>query len=376
MSKQSICVALSGGVDSSVAAYLLASAGHNVIGVSMQVWDYRGQGGSASRATCCAPTDFLDARKVAALLDIPYYVFDFEKHFKEHVIDRFVDEYRQGVTPNPCVECNSKVKFRELRQRVQALGFQTVATGHYARVEHTPAGSRLLRGIDRDKDQSYFLYGISAAELCETEFPIGGLTKQEVREIARRANLVTAEKPESQDICFVSGSVQEFVERMGVPQKPGTIVSSQGKVLGTHEGIHRFTVGQRRGVGVRGTGHPLYILELNPQENLVVMGERSELEREHFFVDGVNWVDPSVRLIHPPRTFQACAQLRHRSKAVPVTVHELDNGTLKCSFISEWATVTPGQACVLFDESDTVVLAGGTIVREPAELPREEAAGA
>jgi tRNA-specific 2-thiouridylase len=364
MSVERICVAMSGGVDSSVAAQLLKQAGHEVIGVSMQVWDYRGSGGSVSRASCCAPSDFLDARKVAAKLDIPYYVFDFEKHFRDAVIDPFVSSYENGTTPNPCIECNSKVKFRELRRRVESFGFDRIATGHYAQVLHTDTGSRLLRGVDSEKDQSYFLFGLTQGELAKTDFPIGALTKDEVREVARAAGLVTADKPESQDICFVSGSVKEFVERHGVQQRPGTIVSSSGEELGAHDGIHRFTVGQRRGVGVRGSKHPLYILEIDPTENRVVVGPKAELERESFIAGPISWIRPDGVPGELKTSFHARVQLRHRSPAVAATVEPLADGLVRCRFVDQWTTVTPGQACVIYDADNREVLGGGTIQRE------------
>ena len=208
----SIVVAMSGGVDSSVAAYLLAKTrvetGVQLVGVSMQVWDYKKNSAENSRATCCSPADFCDARRVAATLDIPYYVVDFEETFQREVIQRFVESYQRGLTPNPCIDCNSKVKFRELRERAKGFGCSHVATGHYARSTKSVAGFHLLRGRDLEKDQSYFLYTCRQEELEQTLFPVGDYTKPEIREIAREAGLLTADKPESQDICFVAGSVK------------------------------------------------------------------------------------------------------------------------------------------------------------------------
>lgn len=362
-----VVVAMSGGVDSSVAALLVHRSGRPAIGVSMQVWDYRNHGGAATRATCCAPDDFTDARKVADLIGIPYYVFDFEATFRREVIDTFVAAYERGETPNPCVECNNKVKFRELRERAATFGGDFVATGHYARVEHGPAGSRLLRGVDPAKDQSYFLYGIRPDELARTLFPIGGYTKTEVRAMAREAGLVTAEKAESQDICFVSGSAADFVARIGRGSRSGPIVSLGGEPIGSHEGVHRFTVGQRRGLRIGGTSEPLYVVRIDAAANTVVAGPRAELEESGFALAQPNWISPEVRRLLTDttrsHTFPALAQLRHRHPGVPVEVIVTPTGAVTARFTGEWTPVTPGQAGVLYDRENVEVLGGGTIAR-------------
>lgn len=362
-----VAVAMSGGVDSSVAALLLKQQGRDIIGISMQVWDYRGNGGCKSRATCCAPSDFSDARRVAARIGAPYYVFDFEHTFKREVIDEFVKAYERGMTPNPCVECNNKVKFRELRQRVLALGFAHVATGHYARIGRSADGYHLMRGRDLDKDQSYFLYGLKQEELASTLFPVGELTKAEVRELAREAELVTAEKPESQDICFVSGSVQDFLVRLGSARKRGAIVTANGTVVGEHDGVQNFTVGQRRGLAVGGQEDPLYVIELDPVRNLVVVGSRDELQRDGFAALDCSWVDPQIlsRLSDTQGAsvrIEAVAQLRHRHKGVPVVLDIASDGTATASFVKDWATVSPGQSAVFYDMSNQTVLGGGKVV--------------
>jgi len=361
MENKRIAVAMSGGVDSSVAAYLLKNQGLDPLGISMQVWDYRNNGGSCTRATCCSPDDFTDARRVAGRINIPYYVFDFEKTFEREVISKFVRTYESGQTPNPCVDCNSKVKFLELRNRAKALGCSAVATGHYAQVKHTDTGSHLLRGVDSDKDQSYFLYGLKQSELAQTLFPVGHLTKPEVREIAKEAGLPTASKPESQDICFVSGTVAEFMKRRGVPARKGNILNKRGEILAQHDGIHTYTVGQRRGLGVGGSEQPLYVTEIDSATNSVVVGPAEELERDCYIVSQVNWINPTLSKEGLKTGINCIAQMRHRHKGVPVKIEPIDNSTVRVIFTGEFATVSPGQAAVFYDESNTEVLGGGKI---------------
>ncbi len=376
-SARRVVVAMSGGVDSSVAAAVLAQQGEDLVGISMQVWDYREKGGSASRATCCAPSDFCDARMVASNLGIPFYVFDFERVFREEVINRFVASYQRGLTPNPCIDCNNKVKFKELRRRALSFGGTHIATGHYARIEPVAGGFGLLRGNDERKDQSYFLYGLSQEELSNTLFPVGHLTKDEVRELARKTGLPTAEKPESQDICFVSGSVREFVQQQGVQVAPGKIVDRSGKLLGTHEGVHGFTVGQRKGLGVGGRAgapeEPLYVVEIDPENQLVIVGPRADLERSSFGVAEMNWQCPTIRQqLSKESADQAeieirChAQLRYRHRGVPVLVRIRpgEEQMAVVEFVEGWAAVSPGQAAVFYDGENQRVLGGGRMVRD------------
>jgi len=357
-----VAVAMSGGVDSSVAALLAHESGYDVFGVSMQVWDYRNNGGSCTRATCCAPSDFTDARRVAGTIGVPYYVFDFEKTFRAQVIQTFVDTYQRGETPNPCVDCNSKVKFRELRDRATALGVEYVATGHYARIQRSSTEWQLLRGIDTDKDQSYFLYSLLREELPSTLFPIGHLTKPEVRDLARRAGFVTAEKAESQDICFVSGSAADFVRQMGGKMPSGAIARSDGTVIGRHEGIHQFTVGQRRGLNIGGSDEPLYVTEIDPATHKVIIGPRSELRRESFKVGDLNWLcAESQQALSAGAKVRLIAQVRHRHKGVEVELAVNSPGYVTARFIDEWCTVSPGQAAVFYDLSNQRLIGGGRI---------------
>ena len=359
--RKRVVVAMSGGVDSSVAAALMAEQGYQALGVSMQVWDYRRRGGCAGRASCCAPEDFSDARRVAAAIGIPYYVFDFEEVFGREVIDKFVATYQHGQTPNPCIDCNQKVKFAALRQRAASLGAGLVATGHFALIRQGADGYHLLRGIDREKDQSYFLYGLHQCELEKTLFPVGSLTKAQVRERARSLGLVTAEKSESQDICFVSGSIADFLVDRGVAGVPGDIITRDGRVLGRHQGVHAFTVGQRRGLQLGGSAEPLYVIEIRPQENQVVAGPKQELERERFAVRELHWVAPQAQQLAASGVLECIAQLRYRHRGVPVRVVPGRDGWAQVAFTAEWSVVSPGQAAVFYDRDNQEVLGGGTI---------------
>jgi tRNA-uridine 2-sulfurtransferase len=362
-------IAMSGGVDSSVAAVAIKQAGIPAMGVSMQVWDYRRDtneknsvknASSCTKASCCAPSDFNDARSVATQLDIPYYVFDMEDIFQEKVINKFVDAYHNGYTPNPCVECNNKVKFYELRKRGKALGCSHVVTGHYARIVKGAKEWELHRALDDSKDQSYFLYGLLREELEETIFPLGHLQKSVVRSIAKEHGLSTASKPESQDICFVSGSVQEFITKVGrQPTQHGTLITSDGVVLGEHTGVHNFTVGQRRGLRLGGNEQPLYVVNINSETAQVTVGPKSELERDFFAVHSMNWLLKSI----PRGSFEAIAQVRsrHRGTKVLVDVDSNDQTKIHVRFLSEWAPISPGQAAVLYDLDNSRVLGGGVI---------------
>lgn len=362
----SVVVAMSGGVDSSVAAHLLAKQGYPLVGVSMQVWDYKKNSSENSRATCCSPADFCDARMVASKLEIPFYVVDFEKTFEREVINRFVDTYQRGLTPNPCIDCNSKVKFRELRDRAASFGCSFVATGHYARIKKSDQGYHLLRGRDLAKDQSYFLYTCRQEELGSTLFPVGDYTKPEIREIAREAGLPTASKPESQDICFVSGSVQDFVTQIGGGKGKGKFVTQSGSVVGEHEGVHRYTVGQRRGLNLGGASEPLYVVGLNAATNEVVVGTKSDLKRDGFEVGEMHWVSPSliaaVAKGEYPFQYEAMVQVRSRHEGVRATVKVLSADSISVSWGDEWSAVSPGQAAVIYDLANEELLGGGRIV--------------
>lgn len=350
-----VLVAMSGGVDSSVAAALLVEAGHEVVGVTMKTFCYSETPGHGK--TCCGLDGIIDAKRVADALAIPHFVFDVEEDFTRDVIDDFVREYAQGRTPNPCVRCNGNTKFRDLMARGRALGCERIASGHYVRIEHGAHGSTLLRGLDPQKDQAYFLWGLPADLLPRLLFPVGELTKPEVRERARRLGLVTADKPESQEICFVpTGDYRDLLEkRLGTHPalEPGRIVRRTGEVVGEHRGYAGFTVGQRKGLG-GGFGEPLFVLEVRPATREVVVGTRDDLYEDEVVVGEVNWHGA------PPAPGDSVnVQLRHRAPPARASVDfEGDRVTLHLD--EPRAAVTPGQSAVMFDGER--LLGGGRIV--------------
>ena len=363
-----IVVAMSGGVDSSVAAALLAEQGHEVIGLSMQLYDQTE--GQTSFGSCCSIDDLYDARRVAAAINIPHYILNFERQFQEQVVSNFVNEYTAGRTPLPCAHCNSDLKFATLAERAVSLGAEAVATGHYARVEPLrlagDVGARsgqapryvLKRGIDAAKDQSYFLFSLTQAQLARAVFPVGDHPKDAVREYARRRKLPVADKPDSQEICFIpDNDYRGFVERQR-PDTPraGQFVDERGAVVGAHEGVHRFTVGQRRGLGLASTpaGTPLYVLALRPAEQQVVVGPKSSLERTTLQVSGVNWL-----IDRPAAPIRAAVQIRHRHQAAPAIVRADASEQATVTFDTPQIAVTPGQAAVFYDGD--IVLGGGWI---------------
>ena len=360
---KTVVVAMSGGVDSSAAALMLAEAGCNVVGISMQVWDYRNHNGNSKKATCCAPADFDDARLVSEHLGFPFYVFDFEESFEDAVISPFVNSYLNGLTPNPCLDCNRKVKFRELRKRARTLGTPIVATGHYAEIRKLPDGKLgLFTGADKSKDQSYFLYALTQEDLQETIFPVGHMQKSDVREYLDEHDLEVAQKAESQDICFVSGAVGDFIKKRNPKATTsGKIVSSDGTKLGEHEGVFNYTVGQRKGLGLSNPT-PLYVLNIDSENQTVTVGDKSELEKDGLIVGDVNWISGEV----PKEKIIANVKLRYRHAGVLCEIEALDEGRAKLKFVDEWTAVSPGQAAVFYStelEADGAcqVFGGGII---------------
>ncbi|MEW6299475.1 MAG: tRNA 2-thiouridine(34) synthase MnmA [Thermodesulfobacteriota bacterium] len=352
-----VLAALSGGVDSAVAAALLVEAGYDVIAVSMLLaGNAEGHDGG-----CCSIDDFQDARRVAEQLGIPYYVLNLKEVFRRRVMDVFTAEYLRGRTPNPCLLCNRDLKFDLLWQRARELDAHCVATGHYARVTYDQAQGRyhLLRGVDERKDQSYFLFPLTQAQLARTLFPVGHLTKAAVRAKAAALGLRVAEKPESQDICFVpGGDYARFIEQR-LPHdrlRAGEIVDHDGRVLGTHAGIHRFTVGQRRGLGVGGSTEPRYVTHIDPQTGRVTVGNKTQLMARGLIAREVNWVEGQ-----PGGECAVTVKTRYRQPAIPARVVPRPAGRVEVWFQHSSPAVTPGQAAVLYDGER--VLGGGWIER-------------
>jgi tRNA-specific 2-thiouridylase len=351
-----VVVAMSGGVDSSVAASLLVEEGHEVVGLSMQLYDQRQ--GAETFGSCCSLDDLQDARRVANALGIPHYIVNFEEAFARTVVRNFVDEYAAGRTPIPCVHCNADLKFAHLVERAAGLDAAAVATGHYARVEYDEdrRAYRLLRGADADKDQSYFLFSLTQDQLARALFPVGSLTKRAVRAHAARLGLSVADKPDSHEICFVpDGNTGDFVERhLDHAPHAGEIVDTGGRVLGQHRGLHRYTVGQRKGLGLA-TGQPMYVLRLEPLDDRLVVGPREELGRSAFTAARVNWIAGAP----PSGPIRATVRIRHRHQDAAATIEPDGDTCAHVSFDVPQAAVTPGQATVFYDGDS--VLGGGWI---------------
>lgn len=389
-----IAVAMSGGVDSSAAAALLKEQGHELVGFTMQLWNQRrgisvDENGDPLPSRCCSLDDVYDARRVAETLGIPFYVLNLEKDFERDVVEPFVQSYLSGETPIPCVACNSRLKFASLDRMALSLGCEKVATGHYARVGYDEATGRyrLFRGRNHWKDQSYFLWELTQDQLSRAYFPLGDMQKGEVRDIARGADLYTAEKPESQEICFVpDGKYAEFIDRyldhegrMDEMPASGEIVTTAGKVVGAHSGIHRYTIGQRRGLGIANE-KPLYVVQIQQAKNQIVVGDTDELLQSEFIAKGVNW----IAFDEPAESVRALVRVRYRHEPAIATIFPIseapfaangdaDKGVRAPSyarivFDEPQRAITPGQATIFYDTSTgEEVLGGGWITRSTAE---------
>ncbi len=369
-----IAVAMSGGVDSSAAAALLKEQGHDLVGFTMQLWNQRrninvDEHGDPLPSRCCSLDDVYDARRVAESLGFPFYVLNLEREFEDSVVEPFIQSYLSGETPIPCVACNSRLKFASLDRMAQSLGCDKVATGHYARVYYDEAGDRyrLFRGKNHWKDQTYFLWELTQDQLSRSYFPLGEMEKSEVRDIAREADLFIADKQESQEICFVpDGKYSEFIDRYlehegrsGEQPARGAIVNTAGEVVGEHTGIHRYTVGQRRGLGIAHE-KPLYVVQIERAKNQILVGEAEELDRTEFVAKGVNW----VAFDEPADPVRALVKVRYRHDPAPATIHTLPSSGARVVFDDPQRAITPGQATIFYDvETGDEVIGGGWIDR-------------
>ena len=347
-------IAMSGGVDSSVAAKLMLERGVECVGCTMRLYDNPEEREAGFR-TCCSLDDVEDARSVARRLGIPYYVFNFKEEFTEKVIKKFADSYRQGRTPNPCIDCNRYMKFDALYRRAQVLGCQVIVSGHYARVEKVGDRYQLKKAVYAEKDQSYVLYCMSQEELAHTLFPLGELSKAQVRELAREGGFINSDKPDSQDICFApDGDYAKVVRQYGGDVGEGPFTDTEGKVLGTHKGIIHYTVGQHRGLGL-GYHEKLYVCRICPENNAVVLGHAEDLMCREVLTEDFNWVS----MAPAAEPFRCTAKIRYRGKESPATAYPEGEGRLRLVFDEAQRAPAPGQAAVLYDGE--LLLGGGTI---------------
>lgn len=366
-----IAVAMSGGVDSSAAAAILKEQGHELVGFTMQLWNQRrgisvDENGEPQPSRCCSLDDVYDARRVAEDLAFPFYVLNLEREFERDVVQPFVASYLDGETPIPCVACNSRLKFAALDRLATSLGCEKVATGHYAQVDYDAASNtyRLRRGRDPQKDQSYFLWELTQDQLSRSLFPLGEMSKSEARDAARRTGLAVAEKAESQEICFVpdgdyAGFIDRYLEAEDQTDRlpgAGEIVGTSGDVRGTHAGIHRYTIGQRRGIGIA-DAHPLYVVKIDAPRNRVVVGHQEELLGDEFTASGVNW----IAFDNPTEPIRAEVRVRYRHVAAPATITPLPDARASIKLDEPQRAITPGQATVFYRGDE--VLGGGWIVR-------------
>lgn len=370
-----IAVAMSGGVDSSAAAALLKEQGHELVGFTMQLWNQRrhvnvDENGDPLPSRCCSLDDVYDARRVAESLGFPFYVLNLEKDFDRDVVEPFIQSYLSGETPIPCVACNSRLKFASLDRMAVSLGCDKVATGHYARVEYDEAANRyrLFRGRNHWKDQSYFLWELTQDQLSRAWFPLGEMQKSEVRDIARDAKLYTADKQESQEICFVpDGKYSEFIDRFlehegrksEIPAG-GEIINTAGDKIGEHTGIHRYTIGQRRGLGIAHE-KPLYVVQIERARNQIIVGEADDLDSIELTAKGVNW----VAFDEPAEPVRALVKVRYRHDPAPATIHALPDAHAHIVFDEPQRAITPGQATIFYDTATgEEVVGGGWITRD------------
>lgn len=355
--KKTIVVAMSGGVDSSVVAAMLHSQGHNVIGITLQLYDH----GMAlqKKGACCAGADIYDAKMVADKFGFPHYVFDYESKFKQEVIDDFADSYIRGETPLPCVRCNQSVKFNDLLKAAKELKADALATGHYVQKINNNGIYELHRGVSEEKDQSYFLFATTSKQLEYLMFPVGNQTKEETRKMAQKFGLEIANKPDSQDICFVpNGNYRDVIEKIRPEsEKPGKFIHVDGFELGDHKGIINYTVGQRRGLGIA-YGSPIYVIKIDPETNTVYVGGEQHLLKKQFLLKDINWIAQDK----DPQGIEVYAKIRSTTAGVIANLKTVNDNEILVTLMQEEKAVTPGQACVFYEGSR--VLGGGWITRE------------
>lgn len=359
MGKKKVVVGMSGGVDSSVAAYLLKEQGYEVIGVTMQIWQEEEEAVKEENGGCCGLSAVEDARRVAAGLDIPYYVMNFKKEFKKGVMDYFVAEYLKGRTPNPCIACNRYVKWEALLKRSMEIGADYIATGHYAKITELPNGRfALQKSVTAAKDQTYALYNLTQYQLSHTLMPVGDYSKEEIRAIAEKIGLRTANKPDSQDICFIpDNDYAGFINRetKGQVPPPGNFVLKDGTVVGQHKGITHYTVGQRKGLGIA-LGKPVFVTAIRPDTNEVVLGSNEEVYGTTVYAQNVNFMSiPDLE-----GEMEVTAKIRYSHKGAPCTLRKAEGDRVLCQFHEPVRAITPGQAVVFYEED--IVVGGGTII--------------
>jgi len=359
-SSRKVAVAMSGGVDSSLAAILLKEAGFDVVGLTMHLWDYENSGGRGNDSGCCNHSTVRDAQKVAVHAGIPHYVVNLRKEFECNVVDNFISEYLSGRTPNPCVRCNTYIKWHVLHAKARKLGCEIIATGHYARIaRHSDSTYSLLTGIDRTKDQSYFLWGLDSRKLAVTIFPLGNLTKNETRREALTRSLKTAHRKESQEICFIPDNDYgrflcfRFKDYLPHPLTKGDTLTTSGEKIGSHKGAAYYTIGQRKGIGIA-LGHPVYVTEVDPKKNIITVGESKDLLSREMMIEGEVW----TRGFPPSTTFRCITRIRYRHPGALSEVSVSPHGTI-VTFDTVQRAITPGQSAVFYDGD--MVLGGGVI---------------